>query len=1357
MKKYLFLTFALLCGVVQGARAQSQEYITDVIVIGCDEKADVNALWYSYVNAGWRGVDYDLNLGAGGHFIYLMYKTNKCQGSSLSPINDLYLRVSGSGPSPSSLTHMGHTYYKAGYDGDSDFLEKGGDLNCKADGSWISLYYTKDPNSAVRINSIGVNQDYLFAVGENGGNDACDLNKGAGGNCIYLHFNKSIYLNRNGKVIETIGNWIDYRSSYTHVVDKTIYIESEEELAQLTYDASHGFTKGYTVVLNKDLDMSAHTWLPLGFNEYNTFQCVFEGNGHTIKGIYVGNLGHLYSGFIGYTHSAAGGVLTSYGCNYIRDLTLTDSYIEGGDYTGSIIGQNYAGTSVVNVVSNAEVIGNNIVGGIAGRIGGMSILAQSPFFQDNLYLGKVSAPSNASNRGAIAGLIEETMGYVRRSNNYYTDPASDVGNSNDVRAYPINESVLDGMSLNYSKGNTFNGTSYCPADDLNFTVNHTLPLDQTPYVMVNGKRVEAKENVYSCTFEPTMTNNVDITATASGITGSGNENNPYVISTTDQWDVFSKSVSSGVSYNNKYVKLGDDIKIATMAGIKDGNAFSGTFDGDGHTLTVAFGNSISYTSQASAPFGSIENAVIKNLTICGNIYSNAQFNGSLVVSARGTDYIENCTSKVGIYSSIDGDCSNGGFVGIIHNHGSLVYITGCAFLGELVGSSATSWGGFVGWRAYEENNRNYISFADCFFAPRRVSIGGSTGNNATFCRATNGDTQGFAYSKTYYTHSLNGTVQATQGYTVASGTNKMTLEYGTPDTEYGYDGMKLYDFGMYCGGTLCTSATASVTFTPIALKPIVNVTAANAASVIDNGNGSFTLTMNSKDVSVMPVYGNYNTVTLYDNQSNSATIEANNNLLADVTLSGRTLYRDGDWNTLCLPFDVEIEDSPLKGAEARTLSDATFGDGTLTLNFSEPVEELTAGTPYIIKWDKAVNAAFVINSVADWNTFVSAVENGNTFNGKVVLLNADITVTDRNKIVGTSWDRFSGTFDGNGHTLTFNVYNQYVVGCAPFLFVHNATIMNLHIAGNFRTVDIQSAGLVKCASGNTTIKNCWSSINIDCLVSGDGSHGGFVAYTDNKNSTNLKIINCIFDGSITGASTNNCGGFVGWNNDKVTLTNCVFKGSSNLATGDNATFSRGSNVTIENCYYSTNLPGASGQGTAIGSKTNAQLASALGSGWKVNGDNVVPVMDNGIYEITNPVFVDATINADASTTLTPTGDGKVSFVGNYNPETLTGGSMGMLYLGSNNQLYYPSADRTMNAFRAYFNVDLGGSNGVRSYRLNFGENDVVTGIIEIHNSECIMHNYAGAKGWYTISGVKLNGKPTQKGMYINNGKKIVIE
>jgi hypothetical protein len=30
-------------------------------------------------------------------------------------------------------------------------------------------------------------------------------------------------------------------------------------------------------------------------------------------------------------------------------------------------------------------------------------------------------------------------------------------------------------------------------------------------------------------------------------------------------------------------------------------------------------------------------------------------------------------------------------------------------------------------------------------------------------------------------------------------------------------------------------------------------------------------------------------------------------------------------------------------------------------------------------------------------------------------------------------------------------------------------------------------------------------------------------------------------------------------------------------------------------------------------------------------------------------------------------------------------------------------------------------------------------------------------GWYTLDGVKLSGKPSTKGIYINNGKKVVIK
>ena len=70
----------------------------------------------------------------------------------------------------------------------------------------------------------------------------------------------------------------------------------------------------------------------------------------------------------------------------------------------------------------------------------------------------------------------------------------------------------------------------------------------------------------------------------------------------------------------------------------------------------------------------------------------------------------------------------------------------------------------------------------------------------------------------------------------------------------------------------------------------------------------------------------------------------------NVKLDGRTLIQDGDWNTFCVPFNVTLAGSPLDGAEARTLTAASFDAGLLTLTFGDPVTSLVAGTPYIIKW-----------------------------------------------------------------------------------------------------------------------------------------------------------------------------------------------------------------------------------------------------------------------------------------------------------------------------------------------------------------------------------------------------------------------
>jgi len=96
-------------------------------------------------------------------------------------------------------------------------------------------------------------------------------------------------------------------------------------------------------------------------------------------------------------------------------------------------------------------------------------------------------------------------------------------------------------------------------------------------------------------------------------------------------------------------------------------------------------------------------------------------------------------------------------------------------------------------------------------------------------------------------------------------------------------------------------------------------------------------------------------ISLSDNADNSETLShwtADNGLHA-VTLSGRKLTKNGSWNTLCLPFSLTLEGSPLDGATVKTLESSDFDSstGTLTLSFSNDLTAIEAGKPYIVKWD----------------------------------------------------------------------------------------------------------------------------------------------------------------------------------------------------------------------------------------------------------------------------------------------------------------------------------------------------------------------------------------------------------------------
>lgn len=73
-------------------------------------------------------------------------------------------------------------------------------------------------------------------------------------------------------------------------------------------------------------------------------------------------------------------------------------------------------------------------------------------------------------------------------------------------------------------------------------------------------------------------------------------------------------------------------------------------------------------------------------------------------------------------------------------------------------------------------------------------------------------------------------------------------------------------------------------------------------------------------------------ITLLDDDSNATVKNATrivnyNGQTATVTLNDRTLYTDGSWNTLCLPFDLTLDGSPLEGATLKKLQSSSFADG----------------------------------------------------------------------------------------------------------------------------------------------------------------------------------------------------------------------------------------------------------------------------------------------------------------------------------------------------------------------------------------------------------------------------------------------
>ena len=209
------------------------------------------------------------------------------------------------------------------------------------------------------------------------------------------------------------------------------------------------------------------------------------------------------------------------------------------------------------------------------------------------------------------------------------------------------------------------------------------------------------------------------------------EDGYYLIGTARHWIDFAKIVETNEYANAKMiadVDLGDNqVHIGPLT--QNSGAYKGIFDGQGHTLTVAY---VGQNNQIVAPFTQTQGATIKNLHVAGSIKSVFAFIG-VVGYVRGRGYT---TTVSNVWNSADmnvqqsGWAQSGAIIGGFN--GGNVVISDCLFTGTFTSNSGNYRGCFIGYN-YDAGT---ITVNNCLSTGTFNISGSSFYGNYTNCYVT---------------------------------------------------------------------------------------------------------------------------------------------------------------------------------------------------------------------------------------------------------------------------------------------------------------------------------------------------------------------------------------------------------------------------------------------------------------------------------------------------------------------------------------------------------------------------------------------------------------------------------------------
>lgn len=209
--------------------------------------------------------------------------------------------------------------------------------------------------------------------------------------------------------------------------EAVLTISSVSELNEFAQEVNNGNTyAGKLIELTQDIQfdgVTANNFTPIGFDDKNRFEGIFEGNGHTISGINITGVSYSDVGLFGvigndgivnnvsvkdsrFTARYRAGGIAGYNWGIIDNCHNKNTTIETAETSGGIAGKNEG--TILNSTSSGELSGDFLyAGGIAGNNTGKiynscntgNILAQI----EDAYTFAKNAKSGVCGIGGITG------------------------------------------------------------------------------------------------------------------------------------------------------------------------------------------------------------------------------------------------------------------------------------------------------------------------------------------------------------------------------------------------------------------------------------------------------------------------------------------------------------------------------------------------------------------------------------------------------------------------------------------------------------------------------------------------------------------------------------------------------------------------------------------------------------------------------------------------------------------------------------------------------------------------------------------------------------------------------------------